>query len=205
MKSIKLAFHAGMLALALISCLANAPVAHGRFVTTTVYSQAVVEAQAREAKRLALLDAEQQALVDHLSAKYKKPEGLVKRIVSSAYTEAVKVGMSPLLILAIAMKESSLDPAARSGYGAVGLMQVVPRFHMEKMSANADPEVLLKRPEDNIRVGTTILAEYHVQQGGSLTSTLAKYSGKARGYAERVFKFRKELETVKARKPLLSA
>ncbi|KWT98345.1 transglycosylase [Variovorax sp. WDL1] len=154
---------------------------------------------------MAAVAAEQQVLVDHLASKYKKPEGLVKRIVSSAYSEAVKVGMSPLLILAIAMKESSLDPAARSGYGAVGLMQVVPRFHMEKMRSKQDPEVLLRSPEVNIRVGTTILAEYHAQQRGSLTSTLAKYSGKARGYAERVFHFRKELETVKNRKPLLDA
>lgn len=143
----------------------------------------------------ALLTSQQSALVQHLSSKYRQPADLVERIVLTSYREASRVGLPPTLILAVIEKESSLNPLAKSGYGAMGLMQVVPRFHMEKLPEGAKPDVL-EKPEANIRVGADILAEYRGHTKGSIPAALKKYSGSAKGYAEKVAFFKRELELV---------
>ena len=145
-----------------------------------------------------LADLEQKALVEYLAQTYKQPEPLVQRIVRSAYQEANQHDLSPLLILAIVMKESSLRPDARSSYGALGLMQVVPRFHKDKLPKSKKPADVLLRPEDNIRVGASILAEYLDWKKGSLSAALVKYSGNARGYVQKVKSYEAELEQVRA-------
>lgn len=138
----------------------------------------------------------QVALVTHLSSKYKQPRPLVERIVHTSYREALKHGMAPNLVLALVMKESSLNPRAASAYGAIGLMQVVPRYHMEKLSSKADPIAALSRPEENIRVGTSILAEYMKLKRGVLSAALVKYSGKAKNYERIVASYQQELDVV---------
>jgi hypothetical protein len=131
-----------------------------------------------------VLSSEQVALSTYLAEKYQRPREFVDQVVVSAYSEAVKVGLSPLVLLAVIMKESSLNTTARSSYGAVGLMQVVPRWHLDKLQGHEDS------PDE------AFLAEYLKKRGGSLTKALGKYSGKADGYAERVLQFRRELEDV---------
>ncbi len=142
------------------------------------------------------LTREQANLVDYLSDKYKTSSALVERIVRAAYKYAAQSNLSPMLVLAIIEKESSLKPDAKSGYGAIGLMQVVPRYHAEKLPGDTHAEHLasLKHPETNIRVGTQIVAEYVAEQGGSLERGLRKYSGNASAYLKKVLRFRRELE-----------
>lgn len=134
-------------------------------------------------------------LVKHLSKKYKRSEGEVTVIVNSAFKEAAKTGMSPLLILAVIEKESSLRPTAESKYGGLGLMQVVPRWHMDKLAAHGHPTVLMD-PEVNINVGSKILAEYIGGYAGDVDKALKRYSGSARNYAARVKMHQNELEQV---------
>jgi soluble lytic murein transglycosylase-like protein len=76
-------------------------------------------------------------------------------------------------------KESSLRPKVQSHYGAQGLMQVVPRWHYDKLQ----PSESLFDPEVNIRVGAEVIQEYLEQADGSLIKALKKYSGNARNYA----------------------
>lgn len=165
----------------------------------------VIQAENKPSEAELAIAAEQQALVGHLSNKYNRPRELVEQIVHTSYVEADRHDLSPTLVLAIVMKESSLDPEARSGYGAVGLMQVVPRFHRSRIVAEPDPDKALRKPDENIRVGTQILAEYTKQAKGSLTTALDKFSGKARHYAKMVFSYKKELDTVRAKSSKKSA
>ncbi len=143
------------------------------------------------------LSSEQKALVEHLSSKYTKPLALVERIVRAAYREARRNELPPTLVLAIIEKESSLKPESVNYYGAMGLMQVVPRFHTDKLEDVESKEELLT-PETNIRVGTQILAEYITSKQGNIPRALKKYSGNARDYFKRVAAYRKRLDKVRA-------
>lgn len=134
-------------------------------------------------------------LTGHLAQKYKRPESEVRDIVSLAFREASKHSISPLLVLAIIEQESSLSPTAGSFYGALGLMQVVPRFHQEKMARPHEPESLF-RPSENIRVGTAIVAEYLRKANGNLEKALRYYSGNAKQYFAKVERNRVKLAQV---------
>lgn len=155
-------------------------------------------------KKQALSEVGQKVLTEHLAKKYSKSEVTVARIVQAAYKEAGKKGVSPLLVLAVIEKESSLRPTAANSYGAKGLMQVVPKWHPEKVKSLSHPEGLL-HPESNIKVGTEILAEYLNRYSGDLDLALKRYSGSARNYAVRVKGFQTELESVLKESPLVSA
>ena len=86
-------------------------------------------------------------------------------------------------------KESAFRAKVQNRYGAQGLMQVVRRWHREKLS----PSESLFDPEVNIRVGADILEEYIELAGGSLTKALIKYSGNARSYSSKVLKESRKL------------
>jgi soluble lytic murein transglycosylase-like protein len=144
-------------------------------------------------------EAEKGALTRFISAEYKTPSLLAARIVNAAYAAASRYQLSPSLVLAIISRESTFNPRATSGYGAQGLMQVVPRFHMDKVQEAAratTTEASLFHPETNIAVGTRILAEYRDAES-SLPRALVKYSGKAARYIEKVMQEHDAFERVR--------
>jgi soluble lytic murein transglycosylase-like protein len=138
-------------------------------------------------ERRSLLKAEKEAKIhaqtQYLVAKFRRSELAIRKFVELAWKEASKRnGVPPELLIAVMQKESSLRPSVESHYGAQGLMQVVRRWHPDKLL----PSESLFDPEVNIRVGAAVLEEYLDHADGSLTTALAKYSGNARGYATRV-------------------
>ena len=90
-------------------------------------------------------------------------------------------GVDPELVAIVMLVESGGDPNARSSAGALGLMQVVPRFHPKLVAAGADPF----EPDHNIDVGVSILADNirtcAVSSGdlrlGTITRAAARYNG----------------------------
>ena len=60
--------------------------------------------------------------------------------------------------------ESRYNPVAESVMGAKGLMQVIPKYHPEKLFDHGGEQALLE-PEVNILVGAQILREYHRRFG----------------------------------------
>jgi len=123
------------------------------------------------------LDATQQALVEHLARRFQIAEGPTERIVEAAYRAAAGVGLDPLLVLAVISIESRFNPIAESGMGARGLMQIIPKYHREKLAEHGGDEAVLD-PESNILVGAQILREY-VRRTGSLEAGLQFYNGAA--------------------------
>lgn len=139
------------------------------------------------------LEQRKTQIAQHLADKYNKPYNSVKAIVDLAWKEAAKQPhISPELVLAVIQKESSLNAKAASRYGANGYMQVVKRFHKEKLNKHES----LIDPAVNIRVGTQILQEYALKQNGNLHAALVKYSGNAKGYAEFVLKEASSLKRI---------
>lgn len=153
----------------------------------------IVDSQQRTSvKSLSL--TQKDAIIQHLVTKYKKPEEKVRQIVYSATAEASAFGISPLLILAMVEKESGLRHDIVNRYGAVGLMQVVPRYHKEKLAGR--PVSSLKNPKVNLEVGTLVLKEYLDKEGGNLDKALKQYSGGSTSYKKVVMSLKSQLETV---------
>ena len=154
----------------------------------------IVDSQQRIFNTTSSQLAQKKAIISYLATKYKKPEAMVQRIVYSAFSEASAFGISPFLILAMVEKESGLRHDVVNEYGAVGLMQVVPRFHKEKLAGM--PVSSLKTPEVNIKVGTKVLRESIDNHGGNLEKGLRQYSGGSQTYKPKVMRFKSQLELV---------
>ena len=117
----------------------------------------------------------QRALVAHLSRRYMVPSDAVGPMVRAARDAAREVGLDPLLLLAVVAVESSFNPAAQSGVGAKGLMQIIPKFHRARLDEYGGEEAVFD-PESNILVGARILREY-VRRTGTLVAGLQFYNG----------------------------
>jgi soluble lytic murein transglycosylase-like protein len=113
-------------------------------------------------------------------------------ITSAAFRAARMQGIDPTLVLAVAAVESKFRPrAVNQSTGATGLMQVVPKWHPEKVdSVGGESSLLLVAP--NIDVGAAILAEYVDAEDGNITDALGRYLGAA-GADHYVSRVRREM------------
>lgn len=105
------------------------------------------------------------------------------KIVDSVQYYANEYQLDPLLLLAMMKAESNYKPHAKSGYGAVGLMQVVPRWHPEKIKGR-DPF----RIDVNIEVGTRIIHDCLEKGKDKIHYALRCYSGGAGGHYHKKIK-----------------
>jgi soluble lytic murein transglycosylase-like protein len=118
---------------------------------------------------------EQRALAEFIAKRYRVAEEAITGIVSSAYRAGAEHRVDPLLILAVVAIESRFNPLAQSVFGAKGLMQIMPKYHQEKLSEHGGDTALLE-PEVNIQVGAQILREY-LRRSGETESALQMYVG----------------------------
>ena len=139
---------------------------------------------------------ERGVVAEHLSRRYRVAEAALDAYVASAYRAGREFGVDPLLILAIAAVESKFNPVAESAFGALGLMQVIPRFHRDKLAKHGGAAALLD-PDINIRVGAQILSGF-LRRNEALESALQTYAGASDEigvqYAARVLAERTRLE-----------
>jgi len=127
--------------------------------------------------------------------RYRVAQDAAAGVVRAAFREGQRHGLDPMLILAVIAVESRFNPIAESEQGAVGLMQVVPRFHMDKIESLGAASMLL--PEPNIAIGARILKD-SIRRGGSDAAGLQLYNGavddETRTYANKVLNERRRLE-----------
>jgi soluble lytic murein transglycosylase-like protein len=166
------------------------------------------EELAAEAQTREMPDAAQQALIDHLSRRFLIATEATERMVAAAHRAAREVGLDPLLVLAVISIESRFNPIAESVMGAKGLMQIIPKYHLDKLREAGGEDAVLD-PESNIHIGTRILQEY-VHRTGTLEAGLQFYNGAWRDgsahYAHKVMAERERLEQVlRERRPLAAA
>jgi len=95
-------------------------------------------------------DARHVALAEYLAKRYKVAQDLTLDFVRIAHAEGAKVGLDPLLVMAVIAVESRFNPIAESVVGAKGLMQIIPKFHGDKL-AKFGGEKAVYDPESNIR------------------------------------------------------
>ena len=138
--------------------------------------------------------AEHKRVATYLARKYRVAMDATGEIVGATYRIGKELGVDPFLILAVMAIESRMNPFAESGMGAVGLMQVIPKYHLDKFEELGGPEAVLN-PLANIRVGALVLKDA-MQRFGGLESGLKAYSGATGddfGYAAKVIAERDRL------------
>lgn len=126
------------------------------------------------------------ALTGVIARKYRVSRQATREYLRQAWREANRHGIDPMLLIAVMAVESSFNPVAESHAGAVGLMQVIPRFHTDKFSADHESAL---QPDTNIRIGAKVLQEY-IHRGGGLIPGLQLYNGasndESNAYANKV-------------------
>ena len=148
-----------------------------------------------------LLSEEMQRVRDWVSDKYGVSGDTLEPVLVQTESCARDAGLDPLLIVAVMAVESSFDSMAVSRMGAQGLMQVIPRWHMDKIGEDAGENALFD-PLLNVQVGTQVLVE-GLQRFGTLQAALQYYGGarndpEAR-YSKRVLAMKQRLALVSSR------
>lgn len=130
-----------------------------------------------------------QRMEQYLVKYYHLTEEQSRTLVRSVERNARRNQLEFELLLAVIFVESSFNPNAESGYGAIGLMQVVPKWHLDKINQYGDESILYDIPT-NITIGTDILVGY-LQREGDIRTALHRYNGSQKDttykYSNRVF------------------
>lgn len=170
----------------------------GLFVPST--AEAAVEPDVDPAHRASVNPNEgrYRALAEFLAKRYRVSQEVTFDLVTFAHAAGHQLGLDPLLIIAVIAVESRFNPIAESVSGAKGLMQVIPKYHTEKLKEHGG-EHLVFDPETNILVGSQILKEY-LGRTGSLNTALQMYAGALNdgqdGYTTKVMSEKQRLQQV---------
>jgi soluble lytic murein transglycosylase-like protein len=144
-------------------------------------------------------DGKYRAIGEYLARRYHVSAQITTDIVAKAHAAGTELKLDPMLILAVISVESRFNPIAESVMGAKGLMQVIPRFHIDKFGPLGGEKAAFDT-EANIMVGASILKEY-IRRTGDIADALQMYVGASseeneNGYSAKVIAERDRLQFV---------
>ena len=126
--------------------------------------------------------------LDSVARRFRVSNQALLPIFEAAQVAGRERHLDPVLLIAIISVESSFNPYSQSVVGAQGLMQVMPRFHQDKIPEWAGEKPFLD-PISNVHIGTHVLQEA-IRRQGSLMMVLQQYAGAlddaGMGYANKV-------------------
>ncbi len=142
------------------------------------------------------LSPRMRAVLDHVTQRYRVSADALGPIFEAVQNTGRARRLDPLLIVAIIGIESRFNPYAESAQGAQGLMQVIPRFHADKLPEGAG-KLPLFDPVTNVQIGAHVLQEAINRRGG-LIAGLQQFGGaandEAQAYANKVLAEKQRLE-----------
>jgi len=142
------------------------------------------------------LNPRMRGALDYVSRRYRVSTEALQPIFATAQTVGRELHLDPLLIIAVIGVESGFNPFSQSVVGAQGLMQVVPRFHLDKLPDEAAPAAFLD-PVTNVQVGARVLKE-SISRNGGLEDGLQQFGGASndpeRRYSLKVLAEKQRLE-----------
>lgn len=116
----------------------------------------------------------------------------VDKIFKSVLKFANQFQINPALLLAIIEKESTFNVLALNASSAIGLMQIVPKWHKEKIGNKKLTDI-----EHNIFVGSLILHECKKKYNHNVKKSLQCYNGsKSLHYANEVLLIKTKYEKI---------
>lgn len=142
------------------------------------------------------------AALDQVAQRYRVSAEALQPVFEAAQAAGREWRVDPLLIIAVISIESRFNPFSQSNMGALGLMQIIPRYHQDKLPKEADNRAFLD-PVINVHIGVRILQESMQRQGG-LMEGLQYYNGAIddteQTYANKVLAEKTRLEQASRRK-----
>lgn len=145
---------------------------------------------------ISALNPRMRGALDYVSRRYHVSTEALQPIFATAQSAAHELRLDPLLIIAVIGVESGFNPFSQSVIGAQGLMQVVPRFHQDKLIEVADQASFLD-PVTNVLVGAKVLKE-SISRNGGLEDGLQQFGGAIndpeRRYSSKVLAEKQRLE-----------
>lgn len=136
--------------------------------------------------------------LENVSRRYRVSMGALEPIFVAAESAGRDLRLDPLLIVSVIAIESRFNPLSESVMGAQGLMQVIPRFHQDKLPEGAD-ELSFFDPVLNVRIGARILKESIRRNGGEVAG-LQQFAGASddvdQRYSAKVLAEKARLEAV---------
>ena len=116
--------------------------------------------------------------VEQVLRYYSANDTLVRRIAVALVREGRSVDVDPRILTSLLLVENPwLDPEARSGVGAIGLMQVMP-FHAGSWGCEGSD---LTDVDVNICHGAKVFEHALTRSKGNLDRALLRYNGCVRG------------------------
>lgn len=115
------------------------------------------------------------AALDYVVQRYRVSAEALLPVFEAAQSIGPERQLDPLLLIAVISVESKFNPFSQSSMGAQGLMQIIPRYHLDKVP-NAAAERPFLDPVTNVKIGARILQESIRRQGG-LMAGLQYYGG----------------------------
>ncbi|MBL8421761.1 MAG: transglycosylase SLT domain-containing protein [Dechloromonas sp.] len=142
------------------------------------------------------LSPKMRGALDYVSKRYRVSNEALEPIFAAAQSAGKELRLDPLLIIAVIGVESAFNPYSQSVVGAKGLMQVVPRYHLDKLPDDVDASGFLD-PLTNVRVGAKVLHE-SISRSGGVENGLQQFGGAVndpdRRYSTKVLAEKQRLE-----------
>jgi hypothetical protein len=104
------------------------------------------------------LNPRMRGALEYVAKRYRVSNDALLPVFATAQAAGRDLKLDPLLIIAVIGVESGFNPLSQSVVGAQGLMQVLPRFHKDKLPSDAG-ELPFFDPMTNVQVGAKVLKE----------------------------------------------
>lgn len=121
-------------------------------------------------------------IVQHTRGKVTHAQAV--KIVKAVYKHSFEQQVDPDIIFKIIQVESTYNQKAKGG-SAIGLMQIIPYWHKDKIKGRS-----LYNVDTNVEVGVKIYKEYLGRSNGNIRKALWRYNASAtkKRYAEKVLR-----------------
>jgi len=134
---------------------------------------------------------EMQVLALFVKNKYNTSLEFAEKIILTTFRESNVHSIPPTLILSLISVESGFNQFAKSHAGALGLTQVIPKWHRDRIRSTInDKGGDIWHPRNNISIGVNILNEYYSSSNYNMMIALQKYNGslndESRKYSKKV-------------------
>lgn len=115
-----------------------------------------------------------------------------RTVVKAAFKSAERYQLDPIMLLAIAGKESAFRHIGSNPYNTYGIMQVIGRYHKDKFEGG---KVVATDVTENIDLGAKVVREYLDIENGNERRALMRYNGSERkeSYSRSVTALKKKL------------